>query len=76
VQVETVQQHYKFKAGVAIDIWHTIQGNKMFMHGIRTSEEAFFLLPATRFSVEPGRHSTSIEDVYQLACKAGMARRV
>jgi hypothetical protein len=75
-QVASVEQHYKFKAGIALDIWHTIQQNKIFIHNIRTSEEAFFLLPATRFSREPGRHSTAIEDTYQLACKAGMARRV
>ena len=72
----SIQQTYKFSCGIALDIWHTIQQNKIFMHNIRTHEESFFLLPATRFSVEPSRHSTSIEDIHQLASKAGMSLRL
>jgi hypothetical protein len=75
-QLRGILKTYGIEPGVALDVWNTVQDNKGFMFSIRVADPEYFLLPVTRFSRQPERHSTSMEDIYQIAVQIGASRRI
>jgi hypothetical protein len=75
-QLRGVLKAYNIEPGIALDVWNTVQDNKGFLFAIRPTDPEYFLLPATRFSRQPDRHSTSMEDIYQIAVQIGASRRI
>jgi hypothetical protein len=54
-------------SGMAFNIWTQMQVNKAAFSRMRTTDESFFLLPATIYSDNPELHSNNITDTFRLA---------
>lgn len=55
------------EAGMAFNIWNQMQMSKAVFSRMRSTDESFFLLPATIYSDTPELHSTSLVDTFRLA---------